>query len=345
MQPNESRYKCQVSLPGFGEEKQQLLRQARVLIIGAGGLGCPAAQYLAAMGIGVLGIADDDVVSVSNLHRQILYTLADAGLKKAEVASLRLKAQNPEVDVICHPVRITDEQVLDIIGDYDIVLDCSDNFDTRYLVNDACVFSGKPVIYGAIYQYEGQLAVWNTRLADGTFSPNYRDVYPSVNATMIPNCTDGGVLPTLAGIIGCMMANEAAKVITGAGDVLAGNVLLFDARYMQSRSIKVNKTTDSQVKRPPKSVSVPLISHRKLRDNMSNYLLIDVRDEDEHNTFNIGGMNIALSNIHMAADYLLDNTPVVFYCHSGARSAEAIKVLKPLFATEMYSLEGGIKNW
>lgn len=346
MLPQQSRYSCQVSLPGFGEEKQLLLQQARVLIIGAGGLGCPAAQYLAAMGVGAIGIADDDTVSVSNLHRQILYTAADAGMKKAEVACAKLQQQNPDVALICHPIRINDEQVLDIIRGYDLVLDCTDNFDARYLINDACVFLGKPVIYGAIYQYEGQVSVWNAQLPDGTHSPNYRDVYPSVNAAMVPNCTDGGVLPTLAGIIGCMMANEAAKLITRTGDTLAGSILLFDARYMQSRTIRINKTTEVQVKRPPKAAPVvATLSHNKLRENMGNYLLIDVRSEDEHNAFNIGGVNIPMSNLDMAADYLLDGTPVVFYCYSGMRSAEAVKALKHLFATEMYSLEGGIKNW
>lgn len=346
MLPDRSRYSCQVSLPGFGAEKQQLLEQAKILIIGAGGLGCPAAQYLAAMGAGCLGIADDDLVSVSNLHRQILYTPADAGQKKAEVACQVLGAQNPSVRFNCINTRVTDENILDLIWQYDVILDCTDNFDTRYLVNDACVFAGKPVVYGAIYQYEGQVAIWNVKNSDGLYSPNYRDVFPSVNASAVPNCSDGGVFPTLAGITGCMMANEAAKLITGTGDLLAGRLLVFDARSMQSRTINIGNTTNNTVKRPPKSNNqVPTLSHKQLKTDGEKYLLVDVRNKDEHDAFNIGGINIPLDNIDQVFEYLDDGRPLVMYCLSGARSAEAVKTIKSLFQTEIYSLENGIRNW
>jgi molybdopterin/thiamine biosynthesis adenylyltransferase len=201
MNANFLRYSCQIALPGFNEAAQQLLQQAKVLVAGAGGLGCPAAQYLAATGIGTLGIADFDIVSTANLHRQILYTPNDVGLKKAMVAADRLQQQNPGINVVAHDIKITSDNVLDMVDQYDIILDGTDNFDTRYLLNDACVLSGRPIVYGAIYQFEGQLAVWNIINADGTQTPNYRDLFPQVDATQIPNCADGGVIPTLAGII------------------------------------------------------------------------------------------------------------------------------------------------
>src|SRR5476651_1713166 len=182
-----SRYSCQVALPGFGARGQQLLQQARVLIVGMGGLGCPAALYLAASGIGTLGLADDDTVSISNLHRQVLYTPGDAGLPKVAVAVSKLQAQNPDIHIIAHRVKIANDNVLQLFEQYDIIVDGTDNFETRYLLNDAAVISGKPLVYGAIYQFEGQVAIWNIKNADGSRSPNYRDVFPEVDATQVPN--------------------------------------------------------------------------------------------------------------------------------------------------------------
>ena len=195
-----------MALPGFEEKTQQLLQDAHVLIVGAGGLGCPTAQYLTSTGVGTIGIADPDIVSLGNLHRQILYTPDDVGKKKTEVACYRLQLQNPTVKLVAHDLSINPENVFEIIREYDIVVDCTDNFESRYLLNDACVISGKPLVYGAIYQYEGQVAVWNVKGLDG-MSPNYRDVFPSVDPTQVPNCSEGGVLPTIAGIIGCLQAN------------------------------------------------------------------------------------------------------------------------------------------
>jgi molybdopterin/thiamine biosynthesis adenylyltransferase len=223
------RYSCQIALPGFNETAQLRLQQAKVLIVGAGGLGCPAALYLASAGVGTLSIVDFDSVSISNLHRQILYTPSDVGLKKAIVAADKLQQQNPGIKVTGYDIKIISTNVLEILGQYDIVVDGTDNFDTRYLLNDACVLTGKPIVYGAIYQFEGQLAVWNVSNDDGSRGPNYRDLFPQVDATQIPNCADGGVIPTLAGIIGCMQANEVIKYITKTGDLLAGKVMVFDA--------------------------------------------------------------------------------------------------------------------
>ncbi|MBS1528645.1 MAG: HesA/MoeB/ThiF family protein, partial [Bacteroidetes bacterium] len=212
-----TRYSCQIALPGFGKTAQKRLRQAKVLVVGGGGLGCPALQYLAAAGVGTIGIADHDTISLSNLHRQILYTPSEVGLKKAIVACEKLRKQNPSIGVIAHDIKVNSDNVVDLIRPYDIIVDGTDNFETRYLLNDAAVLLGKPLIYGAIYQFEGQVAVWNTKNEDGSISPNYRDLYPEVNASQIPNCADGGVMPTLAGIIGCMQANEAIKYITSPG--------------------------------------------------------------------------------------------------------------------------------
>ncbi|MEO6149005.1 MAG: HesA/MoeB/ThiF family protein, partial [Mucilaginibacter sp.] len=231
------RYSCQMALPGFGEASQLLLKQARVLVVGIGGLGCPVAQYLTAAGVGILGLADFDHVSVSNLHRQVLFGPEDIGQNKAKVACMRLHTQNPGILLMPYE-KITAQNVLDILEQYDIIVDCSDNFDTRYLLNDACVLSGKPLVYGAIYQFDGQVAVWNIpNKSGGSYTPNYRDLYPEVNVSQIPNCTEGGVIPTLAGIIGCLQANEVLKYITKTGELLAGKVLLFDAQNMQTRLI------------------------------------------------------------------------------------------------------------
>ncbi|MBB5394574.1 HesA/MoeB/ThiF family protein [Mucilaginibacter sp. AK015] len=222
MHPDLSRYSCQVALPGFGEAAQQLLKQAKILVVGAGGLGCPAAQYLASSGVGTLGIADFDVVSISNLHRQVLYDPADVGLLKTQVVCERLQKQNPQVKLIPHIDKITSNNVMQVIDGYDVIVDGTDNFETRYLLNDASVIAGKPVVYGAIYQYEGQVAVWNMSNPDGTRSPNYRDLFPQVDPTQVPNCAVGGVIPTLAGIIGCMQANEVIKYLTNTGELLTG---------------------------------------------------------------------------------------------------------------------------
>lgn len=225
MEDNFERYQCQIALPGFGISSQQLLENARVLIIGMGGLGCPSAQYLVSSGIGTIGIADDDTVSLSNLHRQILYTPEDTGLSKVEVAARRLQQQNPSVNIVTHNLRVTSENVINLISEYDLIIEGTDNFETKYLLNDACVLAGKPLIYGAIYQHEGQVSIWNVLQNDGTYSPNYRDVFPDIEASRIPNCREGGVIPTLAGIVGCMQANEAIKYITGCEDAFSGKTL------------------------------------------------------------------------------------------------------------------------
>jgi molybdopterin/thiamine biosynthesis adenylyltransferase/rhodanese-related sulfurtransferase len=342
MDANWTRYSCQIALPGFGEAAQQLLQQAKVLVVGAGGLGCPALQYLAAAGVGTVGVADYDTISLSNLHRQILYNPSDAGKKKAIVACERLQQQNPGVRLIPHDVKITSGNVMDIIGQYDIIVDGTDNFETRYLLNDATVLSGKPLVYGAIYQYEGQLAVWNVKNSDDSFSPNYRDLYPEVNAAQIPNCAESGVIPTLAGIIGCMQANEVIKYITKTGELISGKVLIFDAQSLQSRIINIGNTTKTIIEQLAETEEIPVVSIDDI--NQDDFELIDVRTLQERDLFDIGGKHIPVEEIAENLDYFGDNRKRVFYCATGNRSGEAVKLIKQKFPdAKVFSLKGGIK--
>lgn len=340
------RYSCQVKLPGFGIEAQSLLQKASVLVVGVGGLGCPAAQYLAASGVGTLGIADADAISISNLHRQILYAEAEAGQKKAVIAAQKLRAQNPHINITVHDTRVTSMNVMSLLEEYDIIVDCTDNFETRYLLNDTCVLQNKPLVYGAIYQYEGQVSVWNLQNADGTYSPNYRDLFPEVDASQIPDCADGGVLPTLAGIIGTMQANEVIKYITHTGEVLAGKLLIFDAQTMQSRIIKTGAVTKTSIKTLTPTPAVSLITAAELKQALAahEYLLIDVRSNEEHQAHNIGGSNIPLGEIENAA--FEPGKPIVFYCASGVRSNQAAAIVKAkLTGANVYSLAGGLNNY
>ncbi|RYU92507.1 thiamine biosynthesis protein [Mucilaginibacter terrigena] len=345
MHPDLSRYSCQVALPGFGEAAQRLLQHAKVLVVGAGGLGCPAAQYLAASGIGTLGIADFDTVSISNLHRQVLYNPADVGLLKAEVACQRLQQQNPGIKLVSHIAKITSDNVLQVIEGYDIIVDGTDNFETRYLLNDAAVLSGKPIVYGAIYQYEGQVAVWNIKNDDGKRSPNYRDLFPQVDATHVPNCSVGGVIPTLAGIIGCMQANEVIKYVTRTGEVLAGKILVFDAQTMQSRVINIGKTTKTSITQLQLSTDIPTITAAELQSGLANSTLhlVDIRTDQERDEYNIGGLHFELDEVEDNLDEFDFNKTYVFYCSSGKRSGEAVKLLQQkLPGVKAYSLGGGL---
>ena len=342
MREHEIRYSCQVALPGFGKAAQEKLRTAKVLIVGMGGLGCPAAQYLAAAGIGTIGLADHDTINVSNLHRQILYAENEVGQKKVTVAQKKLEAQNPHVQINVHGVRVNSENVLGLIGNYDQVLDATDNFETHYLLNDACVLAGKPMVHGAIYQYEGHVAIWNMLNEDGSRSPNYRDAFPEVNAMAIPDCADGGVLPTIAGIIGTMQANEAIKLITGTGDVLKGRMFIFNAQSMQSSVIKIGMTTKTNITDLSGAGRIQTISKKEL-DAKGGIYLIDVRTEEEHSDFNIGGLNIPLDSIEDRWREIVDAKEIVCYCASGKRSAQAAKWLQDkMQGLIIYSLEGGI---
>ena len=343
-----TRYSCQIALPGFGEAAQKLLQHSKVLVVGAGGLGCPALQYLVSAGVGTIGVADHDVISLSNLHSQILYTPADAGLKKALVASERLQKQNPDVRLIAVDIKITSDNVLDIMGQYDIVVDGTDNFETRYLLNDAAVMLGKPLVFGAIYQYEGQVAVWNIKNPDGSYSPNYRDVYPEVDATQIPNCAEGGVIPTLAGIIGCIQANEVIKYITKTGELLSGKIVVFDAQSLQSRVIKIGKTTKTKITSLVETADIPTITAEELKAGLAENRieLIDVRTLQERDLFDIGGVHIPVEEIEENITYFDSGSTKVLYCATGKRSGEAVKLIRQKHpAAKIFSLEGGLSSF
>jgi len=322
MNGDTSRYACQLMLPGFGAAAQEKLQAGRVLIAGIGGLGCPAAQYLVSAGAGTIGLVDDDVVSIGNLHRQVLYGPGDAGRKKVEVARDKLMVQNPSVTIVVHDTRVNSSNVEALTAGYDIVLDCTDNFETRYLLNDACVLGGKPLVYGAIYQYEGQVAVWNLQQADGTRSPHYRDVFPDVEPAEIPNCATGGVMPTLAGIIGCMQANEAIKFLAGTGDVVSSQLMIMNVQTMQGRRIGLPASSGVPVKELPLSVPVSYITRKELARDASGYDLVDVRTTEEHAASNLGGRNVPLARLATLHPQI---KPIVFYCSTGRRSEAAVR--------------------
>ena len=342
------RYSCQMILPGFGEEKQLQLKNASVLIVGLGGLGCPAAQYLTAAGIGTIGLADFDLISVSNLHRQILYNECEIGLKKALVAAEKLKKQNPHINIKAIDLYITSENVLDLIKEYDIILDATDNFETRYLLNDACVLSGKPLVYGAIYQYEGQLAIWNLPNDDGTHSPNYRDIFPEVDPSQVPDCAQGGVMPAVAGVIGCLQANEAISYITGQTDNSSAGLFIFNIQTLQSRKIKIGRSSKRSITELKPTEITQTISAQDLKTVIweNNYELIDVRTIEERNENTIGGRHIPVELVETEISAVNTDKPIVFYCNSGKRSALAAKIAKrKIPSLVVYSLEGGLTKW
>ncbi|WP_461451922.1 ThiF family adenylyltransferase [Mucilaginibacter sp.] len=342
------RYSCQIALPGFGEAAQQLLSDASVLVVGAGGLGCPALQYLASTGIGTIGIADYDYVTINNLHRQVLFSPADKDFKKAMIATKRLQRQNLQIKVVTHDIKVTSANVMELVSDYDMIVDCTDNFETRYVLNDAAVLSGKPLIYGAIYQFEGQVAVWNIQNEDGTYTPNYRDLFAEVDATQVPSCSVGGVIPTLAGIIGCMQANEVIKYITKTGDLLKGKVLIFDAQSMQSRIIKIGSVTKTTITSLPKMTTVVTMAADEVKKGLEENTLelLDIRTDFERDEIDIGGEHIEADELEDNWDYINNGTRKVLYCSSGKRSAEAVKIIKQKFPdAKVFSLEGGLGAW
>ena len=288
------------------------------------------------------------MVSVSNLHRQVLFTPQDTGLKKAEIAVQRLQQQNPGIQVIGHDLKVASDNVMELIRQYDVIVDCTDNFETRYLLNDACFLAGKPLVYGAIYQFEGQLAVWNIKNNDDGFSPNYRDLYPHVNAALIPNCNDGGVIPTLAGIIGCMQANEVIKLITKTGELLSGKVLVFDAQTLQSRIIKLGDQTKTNITGLPQAIEAQTMTAWEVKQGLENNTLelLDIRTDQERDETDIGGEHIEADELEDNLDYILNGNPKVLYCSSGRRSAEAVKMLKRIHPdAKVFSLEGGLQDW
>ncbi len=363
------RYSRHLALPDFGMEGQLRLRKASVLVVGAGGLGSPILLYLAAAGVGRIGIADDDVVEISNLQRQVLFTMEDIGKHKSEVASSRLKALNPGVAIMTYPFRITAENAMAIVGGYDVVVDGTDNFATRYLLNDACVLLGMPMVYGSILQFEGQVAVFNHLRIDGTFSPNYRDLFPEPpSPEMAPNCEEAGVIGVMAGIIGTFQANEVIKVLSGTGEPLAGQLLIIDSMTMEQNIVRIpdrqsrqsivglvdyedfcgisqEKTKSlngNQV--PMKEVTVQEL--KQLKDSNADFQLIDVREPHEYDICNLEGELIPMSEIPHHVDKISREKKVILHCRSGKRSGDMLLWLeKNHNFTNLYNLKGGVLAW
>ncbi|MCB0567517.1 MAG: molybdopterin-synthase adenylyltransferase MoeB [Phaeodactylibacter sp.] len=353
------RYARHLALPQFGRAGQEKARRASVLVVGAGGLGSPMLLYLAAAGIGKIGIIDFDRVDETNLQRQILYTMEDIGQPKAAAARQKLLALNPYVEVEVFNEQLTSENALNIISEYDVVADGTDNFPTRYLVNDACVLAGKVNVYASIFRFEGQVSVFNYQQEDGSRGPNYRDLFPTPPPPeLVPNCAEGGVLGVLPGIIGSMQATEVIKVATGVGEPLSGKLFLFDALSFTSRILKVRKDPGLVIERlidyeqfcaPQPKAPVPQLQVQELKrlmDEGADFQLIDVREPYEYEIANLGGELIPPSQISQQADRISRDKKVILHCRSGKRSADAIRELQKLGSFDnLYNLEGGILAW
>ncbi|RAJ92263.1 adenylyltransferase/sulfurtransferase [Larkinella arboricola] len=343
-QIEQERYSRHLLLPEIGLEGQQKLKNARVLVIGAGGLGCPVLQYLTAAGIGTIGVADGDTVALSNLQRQILFSTADVGKPKAHAAIARLQEQNPLIQFRAHPDFLTSENALEWIAGYGVVVDGSDNFATRYLVNDACVMLNKPLVFGSIYRFEGQVSVFN--VGDG---PTYRCLYP--DPSDLPACAEAGVLGVLPGITGCLMANEVIKLITSTGELLSGKLLIFNAMQMQFQTFGLvadpaNKritglSADQPVCAPP-VLEITYDEYVERLEQETDLLLIDVREPEEAARRTLGGQLIPLAQVLAQPDLIPANRAVIIYCQSGVRSKKAVEFLQAQGFQEVASLKGGL---
>ena len=363
-----ARYSRHIIIPGFGIEAQQKLKAAKVLVIGSGGLGSPVLLYLAAAGVGTIGIVDFDVVDDSNLQRQVLFGVNEIGKPKVEAARRRLEALNPYIRLNIYNTHLNSQNALDILKDYDVIADGTDNFPTRYLVNDASVLLGKPNVYASIFQFEGQVSVFNYRDASGVLGPNYRDLYPTPPPPgLVPSCAEGGVLGVLPGIIGSLQALEVIKVITGLGETLSGRFYIFDALGFESRTFTIRRREDNPIngKNPTITALIdyeqfcgmraveeaPLkeITVKELYDwqvNGEKFQLIDVREPHEFDIVNIGGELIPLATVADNSDRIARDKNVVIHCKVGGRSAKAIRELQEKFGfNNLYNLKGGILSY
>jgi len=355
-------YARHFNLPGFGTEKQLILKKSKVLVVGAGGLGSPILMYLAAAGIGQIGIIDNDVVDMSNLQRQVLYGINEVGKPKAQEAAKRLRNLNPNIEVITYQQYLDRDNAMEIISQYDIVADGTDNFATRYLVNDACVLCGIPNVYASIYQYEGQVSVFNYSYEDGSSGPHYRDLFPQPpEPGLVPDCATGGVLGVLAGIIGTMQGLEVIKVLAGIGEPLVGRLLIYDALTSRSRIISFqNKSSveitelinyedfcgvspDIENQSSMKEITVQVL--KEWKDSGKDFQLIDVRESNEIEFVSIGGDHIPLGDIMSRQDEVSEDKVVVMMCRSGQRSAAALGALQQQGKENLYNLKGGILAW
>lgn len=347
------RYARHLVLPEVGLQGQLKLKAAKVLVIGAGGLGCPVLKYLCAAGVGTIGVVDNDQVDVSNLQRQILFDEEDIGKSKVQCAKRKLQNQNPEVVVIPIQDQFTSSNALKIANDYDLIIDGSDNFPTRYLSNDVSVMQNKPLVFGSIYRFEGQVSVFNYRNG-----PTYRCLYPEPPA-QAPDCSEAGVLGVLPGIVGTLMAAETIKVILGREDVLSGKLLILDVKSMAFQTLsfkevagnkKINKLIDyelfckSKTNHIMKEISVSEL--KKMLDNGEAFQLIDVREESEYRERNINGINIPLGRVEAEHDKISKTGKVVVHCKMGGRSRKAIEILRDKYGYEnLMNLTGGIEAW
>ena len=363
-------YSRHLTIPEFGMDGQKKLKAAKVLAVGTGGLGAPMLQYLAAAGVGTIGIVDFDKVEASNLHRQVLFGKKDIGRPKVEVAKERLQDINPYIDIVIHETRLTSENALEIIKEYDVVADGTDNFPTRYLINDATVMLNKPNVHGSIFQFEGQVSVFNYTDQDGNRGPNYRDLFPEPPPPgLVPDCAEAGVLGVLPGIIGCLQASEVIKLLIGAGEPLAGKLFLFDALSFKNRTVKISKNPDNPLTGTNPTITelidyesfcgispddeeeaeVPEVTVREYHNWITNgedVQLIDVREPHEYDIAEIGGELIPLNTILENAGKISRDKKVVVHCRSGKRSEKAIRQLKEHHGfNNLYNLKGGILAW
>ena len=354
------RYSRHLILPDFGARGQKALKAARVLVVGAGGLGSPAAMYLAAAGVGTLGLVDFDVVDLSNLQRQLLHGTPDVGRPKLESAAERIHALNPEVTLRPHPLRLTADNALGLFAQYDLVLDGTDTFATRYLINDACVLTGKPNVSASVFRFEGQLSVFCT--PEG---PCYRCLYPEPPAPgLAPSCGEGGVLGIVPGVVGTLQATEAIKLVAGLGEPLIGRLLTFDALAMSFRTFKIKKDPGCPMcgvgpsitalvdyeqfcgTRAPASGSVREVTPKWVAEHRAEVHLLDVRETGEREINEIAGStSIPLGELAARWNELDPSKDLVVYCKVGERSARAVEYLISVGFPRAFNLEGGIERW
>lgn len=348
---NIERYHRQTILKGFGSAGQQKLSSAKVLVVGAGGLGVPVLSYLNAMGVGTLGIVDNDTVSWSNLHRQVLYTEKMVGMPKVVAAQHQLQAQNSDTQINVYQTYLSVSNVLDIIESYDVIVDATDNFPTRYLINDACVMLNKPFVYGALHGFEGQISVFNY-----DNGPTYRCLFPKMpSADTIPNCNEHGVLGILPGIVGNLQALETIKIITGIGEVLSGTLVLFDGLSQRTQRMKFSLDPENKKIKSLASnydfdcdVSIKSIEADRLKSLLSKGVieLLDVRTLNEYEVQHLqGAKHIPLSELETRFGELKLQSPVHVICQSGVRSRKAIRMLQELLPhQEFVNVTGGMNK-
>lgn len=338
-------YNRHLILSEIGKKGQLKLKQAKVLVIGAGGLGCPVLQYLTAAGVGNIGIVDEDTISQSNLQRQVLFTIYDIGKNKATVAKERLQNLNPFVIFEVFTEYLSKDNAISIIQNYDIVVDATDNFPTRYLINDACVLTKRTLVFGAIFKFEGQVAVFNH---EG--GATYRCLFPNPpNADEVPNCSEIGVLGVLPGIIGCFQANEVLKIICEIGETLSNKLLTFNALSMSQIILKIKKTEQASISCLADDYKdfcglnfTEKITKHQYESNKTAYNLLDVRTYEERNTFHIGGQHIPLDELDNRFSEINSEKPLIVYCQSGNRSKQAIQFLQKKITIKLINLKNGI---